>query len=128
MQGPLSCTFYILLLPKEQYYLPSRAFLETISPLHPPTRPTPCCPKDNPPPPKCSNVVLQWNLSKKTAPLATETLVSRQVVVGDRFNCIEMWVRLICGPPRQVLPHGSGLSRQVPLYYDYTELKQLSTC
>ncbi len=32
--------------------------------------------------------------------------------LSDRFNCIEMYdLAGICGPSRQVVPHGSGLSR-----------------
>ncbi len=41
--------------------------------------------------------------------------LSRQVVFGDRFIHIEMCDILpkITGPSRQVVSHGSGLSRQV---------------
>ncbi len=44
--------------------------------------------------------------------------LSRQVVSGDRFSCIEMYVHLpkMRGQSRQVVSHGSGLSREVPLY------------
>ncbi len=43
---------------------------------------------------------------------------SRQVVFGDKFTSIEMWEILpeICGPSRQVISHGSCLSREVSLY------------
>ncbi len=45
--------------------------------------------------------------------------LSRQVVSGDRFSCIEMLVLLpkMRGLSRQVVSHGSGLSRQVSLYH-----------
>ncbi len=44
--------------------------------------------------------------------------LSRRVVFGDRFNYIEMWDLLpgISGLSRQVVFHGSGLSRKVLLY------------
>ena len=41
------------------------------------------------------------------------------MVFGDRFNYTEMWDLLpgISGLSRQLVSHGSGLSRQVLLYY-----------
>ncbi len=43
--------------------------------------------------------------------------LSRQVVSGDRFSYIEMWVLPnICGLSRQVVSLGSGLPRQISLY------------
>ncbi len=44
--------------------------------------------------------------------------LSRQVVSGDRFSYIEMKVLLpkVPGLSRQVVSHGSGLSRQLSLY------------
>ncbi len=50
--------------------------------------------------------------------MAIKSGLSRQVVFGDRFNYIEMWDLLpgISGLSRQVVFHGSGLSRQVLLY------------
>ncbi len=44
--------------------------------------------------------------------------LSRQVVFGDRFNCVGTWDLLpgLSGPSRQVGPHSSGLSKQVSLY------------
>ncbi len=41
------------------------------------------------------------------------------MVFADRFNCIEMLDLLpgICGASRQVISHGSGLARQVSLYF-----------
>ncbi len=45
--------------------------------------------------------------------------VSRHVVFGDRFICIEFWDRRnlpgIYGPSRPAISHGSGLPRKVPL-------------
>ena len=37
----------------------------------------------------------------------------REVVFGDRFTYIEMWdfLTALCGLSRQVISHGSGLSR-----------------
>ena len=51
------------------------------------------------------------NLAIKMWPLKTGGL-------GDRYNCIEIWDILpgISGLSRQVVSHGSGLSRHVLLY------------
>ncbi len=56
--------------------------------------------------------------SGKPTLLAIKYGLSRQVVFGDRFNCIEIYDLLpgICGPSRQVVSHSSGLSKQVSRY------------
>ncbi len=54
--------------------------------------------------------------------------LSRQVVFGDRFKCIEWWNLLpeICGLSRQVVSYDSGLSREVLLYaYKETDVNNL---
>ncbi len=50
----------------------------------------------------------------KDCPIVLKNIgLPRQVVFGDRFIYIEMWDLLlrICGLSRQVICHGSGLSR-----------------
>ncbi len=45
--------------------------------------------------------------------------LSSQVVFGDKFCCTGMldFLPWVCGPSRQVVFHGSGLSRQALLYF-----------
>ncbi len=56
--------------------------------------------------------------SWKTTMLDVKYGLSKQVLFGDRFYCIEMWdLPEICDPSRQVVSHGSGLSRKDLLYW-----------
>ncbi len=49
--------------------------------------------------------------------MSTKMWSVRQVVSGDRFSYIAMWVLLpkLCGVSGQVVSHGSGLPRQFSL-------------
>ena len=65
------------------------------------------------------NYMYSRTISWKTStPLDIKMSFSRQVVFGDRVNHTEMLELLpgISGISRQVISHGSGLSRQVSLY------------
>ncbi len=54
----------------------------------------------------------------KDHPIGHKNMVFLEVVFGDRFSCTEIWDLFpgVCGPSRQVVSQGSGLSRQVSLY------------
>ncbi len=71
---------------------------------------------------KCSKTNLSkkyiQNCLERPLPWPYKRGLSRQVVFGDRFNYIELQDLLpgIAGLSRQLVSHGSGLSRQVSQY------------
>ncbi len=65
-----------------------------------------------------TNTVVEPVLKDHVPHWAQKYGLSRQVVSGDRFSYIEIYVLLpkICGLLRQLVSHDTSLSRQVSLY------------